>query len=250
MTTLQKTLIATTLAVAVGTGIYEANRVSSLQRELHILAKSQSPLTDQNQQLQRERDEANRQIAALHAEGERLNRNTSELLKLRGEVARLRNESKKISTVGISNTNDPTSLAAQTWANRVKSLKQRFEQWPGKKTPELQLLTEQDWLNEAAKHQLDSEEDCREAISSLRYNAKVRFSGAVNKALEKFAEANNQRLPSDPSELAPHLEPSESLCLANWQVAQPGWGASSTAQWSKQRARKSLGAGGERIVYA
>lgn len=40
----------------------------------------------------RERDTANQQVAALRDDNERLNRNTPELLKLRGEIGRLRQE--------------------------------------------------------------------------------------------------------------------------------------------------------------
>ena len=108
-------------------------------------------------------------------------------------------------------------------ANRVKTLKQRFEEWPGRKTPELKLLGEQDWLNEAAIHKLDSDEDARQAMSNLRWKAKNEFSDLVNKALAQFTKDNNQRLPTDPAELAQYLESPANACLANWQVAQPGW---------------------------
>jgi hypothetical protein len=89
MTTLQKTLIAATLATAVGTGIYEARQVSKLQTQVETLQQQQAPLTEQIQQLQTERDETTRQLAALRDENERLNRNTGELLRLRGEVSLL-----------------------------------------------------------------------------------------------------------------------------------------------------------------
>jgi hypothetical protein len=152
-----------------------------------------------------------------------LNRNTGELSRLRAEVAELRRNSRSLNDRAASNTNDPTMLAAQAWVNRVKTLKQHFEQWPGRKTPELQLLSEQDWLNEAAAHQFNSDEDMREAMSNLRWKAKNEFSRQVNAALAKFGKANGQGLPSDPNELAQYLESPASLCLSEWQVAKPGW---------------------------
>jgi RNA polymerase sigma factor (sigma-70 family) len=85
MTTLQKTLITSVITVAVGSGIYEAHRAAALQTQVRTLRQQQ----DQLQQLQRERDQANQQLAALRDENDRLNRNTDELLKLRGEVALL-----------------------------------------------------------------------------------------------------------------------------------------------------------------
>ncbi len=90
MTTLQKTLITATIVAAVGTGIYEAHQVSKLQSHVETLQQKQAPLTEQIQQLQNERDEAMSQLASLRDENERLNRNTGELLRLRGEVSVLR----------------------------------------------------------------------------------------------------------------------------------------------------------------
>ncbi|MCI0541411.1 MAG: sigma-70 family RNA polymerase sigma factor [Verrucomicrobiales bacterium] len=87
MTTTQKVLIAAVLAAAVGTGIYEARKASTFRNQLSALQQQQTAL---NEQLTSDRDEATRQLAALRAENERLKGNTSELLKLRGEVTQLR----------------------------------------------------------------------------------------------------------------------------------------------------------------
>jgi len=90
MTTLQKTLVAATITAAVGTGLYEAHLVSKLQTHVEALQQQQAPLMEQIQQLQIERDETSRQLAYVRDENERLNRNTGELLRLRGEVSLLR----------------------------------------------------------------------------------------------------------------------------------------------------------------
>jgi RNA polymerase sigma factor (sigma-70 family) len=92
MTTLQKTIIGAALAAAVGTGIYEARRAASAETEVQALKEQQAPLASQIQQLESERDAVARQLAALREDNERLNRNTGELLRLRSEVGRLRNE--------------------------------------------------------------------------------------------------------------------------------------------------------------
>ena len=57
MTTLQKALIAATIA-AVGTGIYEGRQVSSLRTQVQTLQQQQMPLAEQIRELQRARDEA------------------------------------------------------------------------------------------------------------------------------------------------------------------------------------------------
>ena len=90
MTTLQKTLLTGALAAAIGSGIYEARHAAALQTQIQTLHQQQAPLAEQLQRLQQDRDDATRKLAALHSENDRLNHNSEELLKLRGEVAVLR----------------------------------------------------------------------------------------------------------------------------------------------------------------
>jgi len=92
MTTLQKAVIGVTLAAAVGTGVYEARQASNARAEIETLRQQQAPLSAQIQQLTGERDEATSQLAALRDELDRMNRNSRELLKLRGEVGVLRRQ--------------------------------------------------------------------------------------------------------------------------------------------------------------
>lgn len=91
MTKLQKTLVATALTAAIGTGVYEGVQNSKLRGDIQTLQQEQAPLIEQVEQLQRERDEA---VTALQA-GSGANHTTGELLKLRGEVARLRGEASR-----------------------------------------------------------------------------------------------------------------------------------------------------------
>jgi RNA polymerase sigma factor (sigma-70 family) len=90
MTTLQKTIAGAMLAVAVGTGIYEARQVSTLRARNQTLEQQQAPLTRQIQQLQSERDDASNRVVSLTLELATAKKNNSELLKLRGEVGMLR----------------------------------------------------------------------------------------------------------------------------------------------------------------
>ena len=89
MTTTQKVLVTAALAAAVGTGIYEAREASTLRAEVETL-RQQS--IGQIQQLTGERDDSLRQLAALRADRERLARDAADLMKLRAEVTRLRQE--------------------------------------------------------------------------------------------------------------------------------------------------------------
>ena len=92
MTTIQKTLITAALAVVAGVGIYEARQASQLREQNRALQQQQAPLADRLQQLQRERDAATNQVAALAEELAGLKKNPAEVLKLRGEVGVLRQE--------------------------------------------------------------------------------------------------------------------------------------------------------------
>ncbi len=153
MTTMQKTFITATLAAVTGAGIYEARQASNLRTQVDAPQRQQATLTEQNEQLIRERDATAKKLAALRDENERLDRNTPELLKMRAQVGTLRqelaamksrsaqfesqtNESSKIWTLGStkwvaewkdSGLDSPEAAVATYWwalahtnANRLK----------------------------------------------------------------------------------------------------------------------------------
>ncbi len=92
MTTLQKVLIGTALAAVVTTGVYQTQQVSRSRAKSQVLEQQEAGLTDQIERLRRERDRVTEQMAALRDQSEVQTHNQSELLRLRGEVARLRRE--------------------------------------------------------------------------------------------------------------------------------------------------------------
>ncbi|EEF59715.1 RNA polymerase sigma factor [Pedosphaera parvula] len=92
MTTLQKAVVTLTVAVLAGAGIYEAHQALQLREQNQALQQQQAPLTDQLQQLRRERDDATNRLSALTDELARVKKNPSELLKLRSQVGTLRQE--------------------------------------------------------------------------------------------------------------------------------------------------------------
>ncbi|HEY5043207.1 MAG TPA: sigma-70 family RNA polymerase sigma factor [Verrucomicrobiae bacterium] len=225
MTTLQKALVTTVLVATVGAGVFEAHQNSQLREQNQTLQQQQTSLDGQIQQLQSEHDDATNRLATLLAENEqsKSNPNENELLKLRGEVTRLQIESEQVRNEKTKSASDPDEIAAQAWVERVKLLKQRFEQWTGKATPELQLLSEQDWLNEAANHDLTNEDVTRIAMADLRKTAKEKFANIVNQALDNFAKSNNGQLPSDLSGLKQYLQPPADSILDGYEITKPGW---------------------------
>jgi RNA polymerase sigma factor (sigma-70 family) len=169
MTTLQKALIGATLVAAVGTGVYEAQRISSLQEQLQTVQRPSVPVNNQNDPLHQQLDDVNRQLADLRAENEKLRRDAADLPRLRGEVARLRG-------TAATAADDATTTAAKAWLARVNQLKDRLQQTPEAKIPEMQNLTEENWLS-IAMNKLDTDEDYRKSFSQLRSAAETAFVG-------------------------------------------------------------------------
>ncbi len=92
MTTLQKTVITATLAIVAGVGIYEARQSSQLREQVQTLQQERAPIAEQIQLLLQSYDEATNRLAALRDDNERLNQNTADLLRLRGEINLLRRQ--------------------------------------------------------------------------------------------------------------------------------------------------------------
>ena len=214
MTTLQKTLVALTLTVTIGTGIYEANQASHLQTQLQRLQEQQSPLDARIQKLQVERDDATRQLTSLRADTEHLNQN-AELLKLRGEVALLRADARELAQLKNEkgSASDPSKAAMQSWLARVKEYKRLPERMPDKAIPELRLLTEEDWLeltkeplgHHAEEINLNDESVARLALDAMRSKVKDKLMRVFSRALEGYANSNDGLLPPDILQLKPHL---------------------------------------------
>jgi hypothetical protein len=94
MTTLQKIIVTVTIAVLAGAGIYEARQASQLSEQNQTLRKEQAPMATRLQEAQTERHSATNRLAELLADNLRLKSSSreTELLKLRGEVAVLRQQ--------------------------------------------------------------------------------------------------------------------------------------------------------------
>jgi RNA polymerase sigma factor (sigma-70 family) len=95
MTTLQKSIFATALAAAVVTAFYQTHKVAQLRDEVQTLQGQQQQLISLSNQLhalEQERDHATNAAAAVVSENEALKKHPTEVLKLRGEVGRLRTQ--------------------------------------------------------------------------------------------------------------------------------------------------------------
>ncbi len=205
MTTLQKIAIAATVSALAAVGIYEANQAARLRNDVQTLQQQQSPLAEQLERLQRERNNATNRLGLLADSISGLKGNSAELLKLRAEVTRLRNETK---TLQASGTNSPEIADVKSWVDRVKAVKQRLEEMPERKIPELQFLNEEDWFKNIGKTDpLETDEDFRRAFAHLRDAAKDTFAHLAMNAMGAYADANNNQLPDDPAQLKAFFDP-------------------------------------------
>ncbi len=92
MTTLQKTLIAATLAVVVGAGVYEARRASRWQEQNQTLQQQQATMAEQLQRLENEKEDTFKQLTSARNRLQDTTGDPNELLRLRAEITRLRRE--------------------------------------------------------------------------------------------------------------------------------------------------------------
>jgi RNA polymerase sigma factor (sigma-70 family) len=99
MTTLQKTIVAVLVTGGIAIGIYQTREVSNLRQEVRTLEAQRAQaaaLSDQVAELRAERDRATNALAAVSAENAALKKSPGDVLKLRGEVGRLRQEKTEI----------------------------------------------------------------------------------------------------------------------------------------------------------
>jgi len=185
--------------------------------------------------------EQNQQLAAFSAENTRLSNllaeahgrpaiqadPSGELLKLRGEVARLRDDSRELARLraGAADSGHDPSIQAtlQTLAARATLLKRHLEQTPQMRIPELQLVSDKEWIDAVAKRDLATEEDYREALNRLRGSAKGMFGNSMQKALRQYVTEHGGVLPTEISQLQPYFNPpADPAMLQRYQITQNG----------------------------
>jgi RNA polymerase sigma factor (sigma-70 family) len=203
MTTLQKSLITATVTLLAGTGIYEARQSANARAEVQALQQRQAPLTEQIQQLQLERDETARQLASLRDENERLNRDTSELLRLRGEVGQQRAAGRsqpQPAPTNVSSDADLQNLLPDTTARlQAAALAAIGAKYPGLSASELEffsiymlpkapngsgLISVTYSVPASAEEKYDDPKPGQATISTKAYIVALKPSGQLDRVLE------------------------------------------------------------------
>jgi hypothetical protein len=140
---------------------------------------------------------------------------------LRDEAAQLRVDVQALAQIKAEDAaaaNDPSQKAMLSWLERLDKLKQSISQTPGAMIPEMQLLTEQDWLN-AVRGKLETEEDYLRAFSALRNAAESKFTSKASPALQKYLRASGGKFPTDLSQLQAYFEsPLDNAMLQRWEI--------------------------------
>jgi RNA polymerase sigma factor (sigma-70 family) len=235
--------LAATISASAFTGIAQAGGPLTHLLKLAMLSKVQTglvglvflasisaPLVIQHlaQSRLRERDTRLRargkQLADLAAENQRLAgllaRRPSfpslafsrehELLRLRGQIGllnRTAQELEQLTNPPVSATKDSLEAREQLWAARLDRLKAWVAANPSEQIPELELLSQHDWLDSVGPHVLDSTEHCAQAMSNVRDNAQLRALDKLGSALRKYVHDSNGQFPAELSQLKPYLDP-------------------------------------------
>jgi hypothetical protein len=191
--------------VLAGAGLYEARQASTLRDQVQTLQQQQAPLAEEIHQLQSERDSATNRLADLIAENGSLKSNQPELLKLRGEVTRLRvQEDNKAAAILTSNM---MRSEVEFWLSRVAKLKERVKQSSEQDIPEFQFMTDRAWMmSSQLLIDSDSDKNFTNAIRFAQGCAKNEFGKALEKALQIYSTAIGGGFPTDFKQLQPYIE--------------------------------------------
>jgi len=210
--TTRKAIITAAFTVVVGAAIYEAHRVQALREQ-------QVQIAAQIEELTHERDDAMGKLAALRDETERLRHNRSDMPGVREELSRLRRDSRELAQLKAGSSNDQTDAAASSWLAVVKQLKQRLDETPQAKIPELQFLKPFDWLELAHNANLETDAGYREALDEVRNRAEGYFTKKFQSALNTYMGANNGQWPADVVQLKSYFNPPvEDDILQRWEI--------------------------------
>jgi RNA polymerase sigma factor (sigma-70 family) len=207
MTTLQKIAVTAALTVTIGSGLFAAKQAHDAQNAVRTLQAQQAPLAEQIQQLQAERDKAMNRLAGMADELAQAKNNELELLKLRGEL-----------TVLKTAASDSVETGAKKWLENVNKLKRRLEETPAAKIPEMQFLTEENWMD-AGRFKLNTDTDYRHALACVRNYSEGKFGSMLLEALQKYSQANSNQFPTDLTQLQPYFDtPVDDTILQRWEI--------------------------------
>jgi RNA polymerase sigma factor (sigma-70 family) len=199
MTTFQKIAMTAALTATIGGGIYEAKQAHDARNAVAKLQAEQTPLAMENARLQAEANKLSELLADAKDQKQLTQAQFNELLKLRGQMG--------VKQANAEIVNDPAFQQAQIWLAKEKKIREQFELHPEQKIPEMQFLTEEDWLDHARHADVDTAKGLRIALSNIRAAASGVFAMKFTTALQSYMAANQQQLPATASQVAGYFNP-------------------------------------------
>ena len=185
--------------LAASSPIYQAKEAAQARAEVRTLQKQQVPLAMEISRLQAEAKKFSELLASAKDQKQLTQAQFNELLKLRGQMG----VNRAIAEV----QNDPAFQQAQIWLEKEKKIREQFELHPEQKTPEMQFLKEEDWLDHARHADVDTAKGLRIALSNIRTSASGIFAEKFQWALDAYMAANQQQLPASASQVAGYFKP-------------------------------------------
>jgi RNA polymerase sigma factor (sigma-70 family) len=187
MTTLQKTLVTATVAVLAGAGIYQARKASSLGREVQTLQQQQAPLTDEVAQLKAENERLSNLVGRAGTSPVVTKTPPLELLRLRGEVGRLREDSKELAqTKSMQALANDTSERAEMLKQLLRSAKTAASVKESQLAQELKLDFEQ---FKSLSNILSNKVRLQNQLLSARWNGDISYSEMQKQLRQTAADA-------------------------------------------------------------
>lgn len=226
--TLLKIMIAIKLKLGISALIVASATTAFViqHRAQEKLRAENGALTQQIAQLQTDNESLSNRLAEIGDAKKLLDDQFNELLKLRGEVGLLRQQKNELGKLreSVQEFAPAKSAMNDDLAAKVTLLKQKLEQMPDKKIPELQFAAERDWANAARDADLDTEDGVRQALSKLREEAENTFLNDMTKAaIKEYLAANGGILPSDLYQLKPYFDvPVTDAMLQRYELLQTG----------------------------
>jgi RNA polymerase sigma factor (sigma-70 family) len=184
MTTLQKATLATAAILVLSAGVYQVRVVVQQERRITALEQEATRLNELEAASRRARDGRMLRMAAAPA-----------LPPAAEPVA--------------AGEADPDSAVIELYTARIASLRAALAADPRHEIPELQFLTNTDWMSVASERAVDNEPALRASLGRLRTVAKSKLAGQFTLALRAYVAANDGSAPASARELLPFLGPGQ-----------------------------------------
>jgi hypothetical protein len=221
------------LAAAVAVPVLVQRRISSVLSEKAETYQQQAELLAQ---LTAENLRLSNRVARAKISPQLSEAQLAELLKLRNEASQLRrtidpilSESRRIREAlpTLAKHQEPEEdnpaalkkeIPPEVRQARVALLKKWLEQRPEENTPELQFVSETNWLSLAGRERI-TDDDYAAAMSLLRHIGESAFIKTAVAAVKQYVRASNGQFPTDLYQLQPYFaSPVDNAILQRYTI--------------------------------